>query len=354
MESYPRLTRSQLLARLRAHAARHGCVTNASLHAYDPDALRSIPLHFVGIAAAREAAVVPGAPYVKPRRKTGPKPGSVKATRRSAWSRARVIEDLRRLHREGQRLALHDLERNGHGALIHAAAIHTGGLRRARQLAGVDTPPRRRSKRWWNEKRIVQAIKKRARGSQPLASTQAPAALVTAGRWHFGSWSAALAAAGVDALAVKLPHPHKYTKDELLARLRRAARDGSDLGALSLAKIIDLKAVRREFGRLRAALVAAGLQDRLAQRRHGLQRWSRERVIEVLQERAREHLYTLTPALHRVAQLYFGGADYARRAAGVPSPQDIRAEERRDRVLGRSDRVDRRRPNRRGRGNGGP
>jgi hypothetical protein len=98
-----------------------------------------------------------------------------------------------------------------------------------------------------------------------------------------------------------------------------------------LAKIIKLEAVRREFGTLRVALLAAGLGDQLARRKHGLLEWSRERVIEVLRERAKRGEHTLTSKLYRVAQLYFGGSDQARAAAGVPSPIDVRIEATRSR-----------------------
>ena len=113
--------------------------------------------------------------------------------------------------------------------------------------------------------------------------------------------------------------------------LRRAARSGSDLRAISLAKIIKLEGVRREFGTLRAALIAAGLGRQLARRKHGGLKWSRERVVDVLRDRAKRGEHTLTSGLHRVAQLYFGGADAARAAAGVPSPIDLRIEQTRAR-----------------------
>lgn len=107
--------------------------------------------------------------------------------------------------------------------------------------------------------------------------------------------------------------------------LRREARAGSDLRAVVIAELMKLEFVRREFGTLRAAIVAAGLEHVLEARKHGLQKWTRERVIEALRARASRGEHALTPGLHRVVQLYFGGADAARKAAGVLSPQEARA-----------------------------
>lgn len=331
MRPYPRLSRSQVIARLKAHATEHGYVANVSLHAHDRVLLRSIPLHFVGVAAAREAAAVPGPPYRKPRAKTGPKPGGPFGRRDPLWSKQRVLDELRQRHRAGKSTAYADLVKAGLLSLFAAARTYAGGLHRARKLAGIPEPTRRPSRRRYDENSVITEITARSRTGKPLAASLAPPRLVAAGRWHFGTWSRALHAAGVDPEAVRVPRRTKYSRQYIIQRLREAANAGSDLRAVTLAKQIKLEAVRREFGTLRAALHAAGLVSHLQRRKHGLQKWSRERVIEVLRERAARKVYTLTPGLHRVVQLYFGGADAARNAAGVPSPLDIR-QSRRTRV----------------------
>src|SRR3569623_1457099 len=283
MPTFPRLNRSTLLSRLRAHARKHGSVSIRSLYEHDRIALRSLPLHFVGIDAAREAAGVPGPAYKKPKRKTGPKPGSTIGRGPALWSRERVIDELRALDRAGKRTALVDLTTAGLGTLAHAAAVYVGGLRRARKLAGIDPSPHRHGKKRWTKPTFIDAFAKRARKGQGLASTVAPLPLVTAGRWHFGSWRSALSAAGIEADATKLTRK-KYTPEVIVAKLQQAARAGSDLRATSLMKIIKLEAVRREFGPLRAALLAAGLQQQLQRRKHGRLKWSRERLIEDLRD----------------------------------------------------------------------
>jgi len=330
MEKQTRLTRSQVISRLREHSSAHGFVSSVSLDAHDKIVLRSIPLHFPGLSAARHAAGVPGPPYQKPRRKTGPKAGSKPARARPrTWSRQRVLEELRRLDRSGRSTTLQDLLAGGLSTLIRAAYVYAGGLRRARRAAGIAQPTRRATKRsTWTEETIIPTIRTRRRQGLSLAATRVPQGLYSAARRHYGSWRAALTAAGIDATSVRVA-TKKYTKELIIERLRAAANNGSDLRATSLAKRIDLKAVRREFGPLEHALRAAGLTDHLRKRRHAGSKWTRQRVIDKLRERAARGVHTFTPGLRRVVQIYFGGAHEARAAAGVPDPVDLRMAQRR-------------------------
>lgn len=263
--------------------------------------------------------------------KTGPKPGSSMPRRTSIWSRPRVLHELRALYYRGRSTAWADLMRAGHAALVHAAHTYLGGLRKARRAAGIAAPPRRSPKRRWNRARVIAEIKARHAVGAPLSFTLGPPVLVSAGTRHFTSWGNALRAAGVDPATVRIVRK-KYTRDAIIEMLRREAAQGSDLRALTLAKVMKLESVRAEFGTLRAALIAAGLGAALQQRKHGLLKWSRERVIDVLRERAARGVHTLTPGLHRVAQLYFGGAVHARHAAAVPSPVEAVAAARRARA----------------------
>ncbi len=313
-----------MLARLRRHAGAMGFISHATLAGRDNLLLRSIPLHFAGLSAARQAAGVAGPPYRKPSRKTGPKPGTKSSTPRTiTWSRERVLDELRRIGRAGRSTALRDLMAAGRTTLVRAASVFAGGLRNARRLAGVEAPRRRGSKKHtWTREMIVPAIRARHRARKSLAASRVPQNLYGASRRHYGSWRVALAAADIDPSTVRAGI--KYTKQVIIERLRRAARSGSDLLSTSLAKVVDLKAVRREFGRLELAIRAAGLIEVLQRRRHGGRKWDGARVIEVLRERAARGVHTFTPGLRRAVQVYLGGAREARIAAGVPDPASIR------------------------------
>ena len=307
MERQPRLSRSEVIARLREQAARHGAVSPGLLATHDPIVLRSVRLHFPSFDAARRAAGVPAArPAATVRRKHRP-PNAV-------WSRRRVHDELRRLDRGGTSTAWADLMQAGRGDLVAAATTYAGGLRRARAQAGVAPRARRLAVPRWNKRLLVHAIRDRVRKRQTLASSKAPARFVAAARWHFGSWSAALVAAGVDPETVRLQRA-AYTKPEILALLRQLARDGVVLRSSTLKAVVKLDTVRKLFGSVEAAIRAAGLPYAGA---HPNQTWSRECVIEELQARAKQGKHTLTRALGRAVQLYFGGVHAAREAAGLP------------------------------------
>ena len=300
------------------HAARHRSVSTRSLYAFDRIVLLSIPLHFVGLDAARHAAGVPGPSLLNlPGRKRGPKPGAKGHPNRKTWSRDRVIAELRALARAGESTRLDDLIESGRAALAHYATKLLGGLVQARSIARVPQPKHRGAKRSerWTADMVIRALRLRHRAGESLASSRVPQRLYRAGRAHFASWPSALAAAGLDAMAMRST-PRIYTKDEILTRLRKAAHAGSDLKVERLKPIVDMKAVRREFGSLANAITAAGLDRHLMRRPRGNQKWSAERVVEVLRQRARRGEYRLTPGLHRVVRAYFGGADAARSAAG--------------------------------------
>lgn len=305
MKRQPRLSRSQVLARLRAHGARHGSVSPASLGKHDRIVLRSLHLYFANFDAARRAARV-AAPA---RRARGKRRG-----RTAVWSRRRVIDELRRLDRGGKSTTWADLRQAGRGDLVGAAVSYAGGLGQARIAARLAPPARRAPVPRWNRATIVVAIKDRRRKRQTLASSKAPQHLVAAARWHFGSWEAALAAAGVDASGVRLQR-RPYTKQEIVALLRRLARQGTAIRASTLEGVVKVDTVRKMFGSVADAVRAAGIAHVAS---HANQKWSRERVIEELRARARRGDATLTRGLHRAVQLYFGGAHAAREAAGVP------------------------------------
>src|SRR5262245_32395950 len=117
MKRQPRLSRSQVLARLRAHAAQRGGVSPGLLHQHDRIVLRSLLQHFPSFEAARRAAGVAAA---APRRQRRPGRRATNAI----WSRRRVIAELRRLDRIGQSTMWADLMHSGRADLVGAAVTY--------------------------------------------------------------------------------------------------------------------------------------------------------------------------------------------------------------------------------------
>lgn len=308
MQRQPRLSRSEVVARLRELASEHGgAVSPRWIATRDGPVLRSLRIHFPTFALACRAAGVEVA---------GPPARAVLRRPSGAlWSEAEVIRALQRLHGEGAPTGWAELMERGQGGLVNAAAVHAGGLQHARAQAGVAAPGRHAPVPRWNRAAIVREIRDRAGAGRALASSKAPQRLVAAARWHLGSWDAALAAAGLDPRAVRLQRG-PYTRREIVELIRGMARAGTAVRASTLGAVVKVDAVRRLFGSIEAAVREAGIAEGVT---HGNQKWSRERVIEELKARAARGETALTRGLHRALQLHFGGAHAARAAAGLPA-----------------------------------
>jgi hypothetical protein len=317
MQRQPRLGRSEVVARLRALAARHGgAVSPRLLVTHDGAAARSLRIHFPSFAVACRAA---GVEVARPPPRRG-----LRRSARRVWSKDRVVSELRRLAARGTPTGWAELLQRGHGALVRAAAAYAGGLQQARAAAGVEPPPRRPPVKRWDRAAIVAAIRAQVRAGVPLASSKAPQRLVAAARWHFGSWEAALAAARVDPDAVRLSRA-PVTPDEVIARIRGVARGGTVVRARTLRPVVKLDTVRKLFGSIEAAVRAAGIEPVLT---HGNLRWTPARVVDELKAGAARGEIRLSRPLQRAAQLYFGGARAARAAAGLGSPVRTRRRRR--------------------------
>jgi hypothetical protein len=306
MQRQPRLSRSEVIARLRALAAQHGGAVSARMLAtHDSAVLRSLRIHFPSFAVACRAARVEVA---RPPSRSAPRPSPS-----AAWSKDRVVDELQRLDSEGASTGWAELMQQGQGALVAAAAAHAGGLQQARAEAGVEAPERRPPTPRWDRAGIAAAIQEQARAGQPLASSKAPQRLVAAARWHFGSWEAALEAADVDPEAVRLQRG-PLTPAEILERIRALARDGTEVRASTLKAVVKLDTVRKLFGSIEAAVREAGIEPVAT---HGNLKWTPERVVDELKARAARGETRLSRALARAVQLCFGGAHAARAAAGL-------------------------------------
>jgi hypothetical protein len=113
------------------------------------------------------------------------------------WPREKILARIVALSRQRQTMGPSELPRKHH-ALLKAAERRFGTWTKAVAAAGVKLTVQRRSTRWSRDT-IMQAILTRALEGAPLAHrTVRPKSLREAGVRLFGSWQAALAAAGVD------------------------------------------------------------------------------------------------------------------------------------------------------------
>lgn len=175
------------------------------------------------------------------------------------WSQAQVLSELKRVARHKIRLVHRELQEAGYRGLCNAAMTYCGGLPRARRLAGVAEPRIRRARRSeWDEDRVLSDILDRHGLGQPLALSKAPTDLVGAAVYRFGSWEAAIEAAGLDYSKIRLLRA-PYSREELLALLVELAtrRPNMTLGALHHHRAAP--AILREFGSFERGARAADL-----------------------------------------------------------------------------------------------
>lgn len=125
------------------------------------------------------------------------------------WSKERIVEHVRELHAQDEDLS-HEAAKNKHGALVSAASSkrYFGSWRGAIEAAGIDYADVRKINRWTEEKIIhtIQALHREGksvnnsnmrrmgfRGMMEAASRES----------SFGSWAAAVQAAGLDYEAIR-------------------------------------------------------------------------------------------------------------------------------------------------------
>jgi len=114
------------------------------------------------------------------------------------WPPGRILSIIRGLARRGRPLRAGELKQRYGGCLIPAARRCFGSWNKAVIAAGVDPQRLLRSPAWTKE-RVLESILTRAFDDEPLGSrTVQPRTLAHAGAKFFGTWAAALAAAGLN------------------------------------------------------------------------------------------------------------------------------------------------------------
>ena len=183
-------------------------------------------------------------------------PDGVRLHRR--WSREKVIAELCQRAERGHSLCSFAVQKSDK-SLAHAARHWFSSWNDALRCAGFDPEKHReRGPRWTCERvvRIIQDI--HAGGGKVNGKAFASQSIVIAGAQLFGSWDAALFAAGFDPLKIReLRRP--WTPDELLQEIQRKHHAGEPLnGRQVLPSTLYIRG-RSFFGSWDAALTAAGL-----------------------------------------------------------------------------------------------
>lgn len=238
------------------------------------------------------------------------------------WNEQRVVDEILRLHRRGVRITRPSLAKAGRNDLL-CAVDELGGIRVARRRARLAEPKRPSTPRTrWDDERVILEIEELHARGESLAYTKVPAALRYQGWKRFGSWSEAVAAAGVDYEQERLTP--RWTDAALIAELRRLRRDHPSMGRGELGRHVIGHRVAAHFGSLDRALEAARISN-WPQRTRGPS--TKDAVLAALRERhkrglsvRRGDLFVEEPRLAHAIKRFFSSFTDALVAARLAGP----------------------------------
>lgn len=246
---------------------------------------------------------------------------------RRRWTQEDVLAAIQERHRRGLPLNYAAVVADDE-PLTGAARRLFGSWRAAIEAAGFDydkiryPPVERLPDGYWTPDRIVCLIRQRLAEGKPLAAHLVQiedSRLYAAAAHKFGSWAAAIEAAGLDYDQIRLREV--WSPERVVAEIQAAHAAGEDLSdrAISASRPDLYGAAYEHFGSWRAAVQAAGIEYASVRR---TREWTREAVIAALHEAAKRgkvNSRTLPSGLLRAALRYFGSLRDAFAAAGIPA-----------------------------------
>jgi len=179
-----------------------------------------------------------------------------------AWTQDRLIRTIREAYaRDGK--VNHAVVAAWKGNSLTRAGVRLfGSWDAALRAAGLDPDRIRRYRKPWTKNTVIQAIRVKHRRGDALAyTTVVPGSLRHAGIRFFGSWDATLSAAGLNPAKIRLYRTRckPWTAPTTLAEIRRKHRMGEALNTHNISPYSLRLSGVRFFGSWDAALAAAGL-----------------------------------------------------------------------------------------------
>jgi hypothetical protein len=230
--------------------------------------------------------------------------------------------------------------RNSHRPLYSAARHWFGSYSGAVEAAGLDYRQVRQMEMGrWNRKTVVQELRKLRREKVPLhhaAIERHRADLVLAAYRYFGSYRAAVKAAGLPYERIRIREMPSWDKKRIIGELRRFKAEGHGLWkrAARRKEPYIVRAAKRCFGSYERAAKAAGIDAALLQP-PTYRFWSPQRIVEDLQKLYRKSPSRLKPAdlivshprLLRACRRQFSTYREALQAARIPYAEVARVTE---------------------------
>lgn len=258
------------------------------------------------------------------------------------WTRERVIREILSREATGQKLTA---SRTGgvDSRLYQAAARVFGSWRNALRAAGI-SPARVRMKDRWPREKILARIFALSQREQPLNPSDLRdkyRALVRAAEAQFGTWPKAVAAAGVGPIVLR--RTPRWSRDGIIRGILARALESAPLTSRTVRPRSLFECGRRQFGSWRAALAAAGVQpptahpipatadppgntasDEAAPRLRPGQIWTEQGVVDAILARLRDDkpinanaVYADHRSLYRAGETRFGNWRKALIGAGL-------------------------------------
>jgi len=194
--------------------------------------------------------------------------------RKRKWTQERILQRIQELHAAGEDLS-HSAAKRNHQYLVVVAISDRffGSWREAVRAAGVDYEEVSKHE-YWNRDRICERIRELARDGESLSHEDAKryhGALVSAASSprYFGSWGAAIRAAGLDYDQIR--KIHRWTREKIIQTISQLHQQGEsvhngNMRRLGYRGLMEAASRTENFGSWADAVRAAGIDyDALTQ-----------------------------------------------------------------------------------------
>lgn len=225
------------------------------------------------------------------------------------WTSDQVLTEVRAWRDRGEALYANHVRLN-YQELLAAAIRYYGSWQKAVETAGIPYDQVRKYRKWSNETIIQEIRDLHARGVdlsfRAMALSQYNAMVYAAIRpKYFGSWKAALEAAGLE--SEEIYRYRSWEESDILEEIRRLKTEGADLSSKAMDENSNrlIATARRRFGNWGRALERAGINYDDIRRR---KRWTRESLVEGILELKRQGIPLITPEVKRANPSLFAAA----------------------------------------------
>jgi hypothetical protein len=225
------------------------------------------------------------------------------------WTAEDVTAEIQKWHQEGKPLYSHFVRKNFQELLAAGIRYH-GSWKTAVEAAGIDYDSIRRYNRW-NKERISKTIQSlHAQGvdlsfRSMMLSKYNSMVYAAIRPKHFGSWKAALVAAGL--APEEIYRYRSWDDDTILEEIRRLKAEGMDISSKTMDETANplIATARRRFGSWGEAVERAGIDYASIRRRR---RWSCEQIVQELRQLRDQGVRMQSSDVRKAAPALFAAA----------------------------------------------